>query len=135
MTRYLSVLDVLGLHAFIMRRTGEEPALRNEGALESALLRPQMAAHYAEADFATQAALLMSGIALAHAFVDGNKRTAALAGDTFLQLNGMWIRAEPLALARQIEAIVNRPGPLGEATEQFAAWLRPQLESLRRTQP
>jgi prophage maintenance system killer protein len=44
MTCYLTVLDVLGLHQAIMLRTGGEPALRDEALLESAVMRPQMAA-------------------------------------------------------------------------------------------
>jgi hypothetical protein len=80
MTRYLTVLDVLGLHQAIMLRTGGEPALRDEALLESAVMRPRMAAHYDQSDLAMQAALLTSGIVLAHTFVDGNKRTAVLAG-------------------------------------------------------
>ena len=74
-------MDAIGLHARIMVAMGTAaPALRDEGALESALMRPQMAAHYESADLATQAALLIIGIALAHPFVDGNKRTAFLCG-------------------------------------------------------
>src|SRR5919204_6511794 len=80
-TRYLTVMDAIGLHARMMMAMGTAPAtLRDEGALESALMRPQMAAHYESADLATQAALLIIGIALAHPFVDGNKRTAFLCG-------------------------------------------------------
>ena len=125
---YPSVLDVLGLHRFIMERMGQTPALRDEGALDSALMRPAMAAQYEGADLATQAVRLITGIALAHPFVDGNKRTAYLAGDTFLRLNGQRFTGDPLELARQIEAVLTRQGSLEEAEAAFVEWLRARIE-------
>ncbi len=125
---YPSVLDVLGLHRFIMERMGQTPALRDEGALDSALMRPAMAAQYEGADLATQAVRLITGIALAHPFVDGNKRTAYLAGDTFLRLNGHRFTGDPLDLARQIEAVLTRQGSLEEAEAAFVEWLRARIE-------
>lgn len=76
-TRYLSLADVIAIHQFVMERLGSSPApLRDEGALESAIVRPQMAAYYEGADFVRQCALLAIGISQAQSFVDGNKRTA-----------------------------------------------------------
>ncbi|MGZ3584662.1 MAG: type II toxin-antitoxin system death-on-curing family toxin, partial [Ktedonobacterales bacterium] len=104
---------------------GETPLpVHDEGGLESALMRPQMAAHYENADLITQATVLIAGVALAHAFVDGNKRTALAVGTIFLALNGLRVVSEPGALGRQIEAIVNRTGRLDEATSQFSEWMR-----------
>jgi hypothetical protein len=58
---YLGVGNVLALHEAIMRDTGQAPALlRDIGLLESAVMRPQMAAHYEDADLVTQAAYLLS---------------------------------------------------------------------------
>jgi hypothetical protein len=56
MTRYLTVLDVLGLHPATMPRTGGESTLRDEAVLESAVMDPQVAAYYEHADLSTQAA-------------------------------------------------------------------------------
>jgi death-on-curing family protein len=52
------------------------PALRDESALVAAMARPLAAAYYQQADLVSQAAILIEGIAQAHAFVDANKRTA-----------------------------------------------------------
>ena len=82
-----------------------------------------MAAYYEAADLVIQAALLISGIALAHAFLDGNKRTALLAGTTFLDLNGLAIERPPEELGRQIEALVHDQGA-------FCGVLRPQSPRL-----
>lgn len=126
---YLSVADVLALHAPIMERTGYAPApLRDEGLLDSAIQRPRMAAYYEDADLIRQAALLAVGIAQAQAFLDGNKRTAYGALDVFLRLNHTVFSGEPLALAKQLEAVAERSDGLDAATARFEAWLRDQIE-------
>ena len=58
------------------------------GLLESALARPQNAFAYGEDDIVVLAVRLMAGIAQAHAFEQGNKRTAFEALWHFLRLNG-----------------------------------------------
>ncbi len=127
---HLTVLDVIAMHEELIEQTGGATGLRDEGALESAVMRPQMAAYYEEADLVTQAVLLISGIALAHAFVDGNKRTALAAGDTFLQINSLLYEGDDIELAQQIEALVTRQDSLDEATTRFVDWLRPRLRPL-----
>lgn len=124
---YPSTLDALALHRFVMEKTGELGMLRDEGVLAGALARPRMAVQYENADFASQAVVLMSGVALAHAFVDGNKRTALLVGDTFLRENGFRFTGNYVELAKQIEVVLTREGSLTGAEARFAAWLRPQL--------
>ncbi len=80
MTEYLSALDVEALHDLALERYGGAAGPRDRGALESAVARPKMAVHYEDEDIAEQATILIAGIALGHAFVDGNERTALLAG-------------------------------------------------------
>ena len=130
MIRYLAVLDVVAMNEAILLQYESSSLLRDEGALESAMMRPQIAAHYEEADLVTQAALLIAGIALAHAFLDGNKRTALAAGTTFLHLNSYWIVSEPGEFGRQIETLVKHPDSLEEAMARFIAWLRPHMQPL-----
>lgn len=124
---YVTLDDTLALHRFIMERMGAAPALRDAGLLESALMRPQTAAYYEGADLPMQAVLLKSGIALAHPFVDGNKRTALLVGDVFLQRNGLAFSGNRLDFAKRVEGIIDRTDTLAAATERFAAWLRANL--------
>jgi death on curing protein len=125
--RYLSVADVLALHAAMMEGMGERPSpVRDEGLLESAALKPQMAAHYEEADLVRQAALLAVGISQNQPFIDGNKRTGYIAAVTFLRVNGRPFTGEPLDLARELEAVALRTGSLDEAITRFEAWLREQ---------
>ena len=129
-TRYLTVADVLALHDDMMRRLGVSPeALRDEGLLESALMKPQMAAHYGGADLIRQAALLAVGIAQNQPFVDGNKRTAYIAAWVFLDWNGWQFTGDALALARKLELLAERTDSLDAATGRFEDWLRANTAS------
>src|SRR6185437_17097914 len=89
---YLTAGEVITFNQEILRRAGASRQiatfLRERGLLESAVQRPQNTAYYAGADLITQAALYMTGIALNHPFVDGNKRTGYISGMTFLHVNG-----------------------------------------------
>lgn len=124
MSEWLSVADVIALHEKIMTRMGWAPApLRDEGGLESAVMRPRMAAHYEEADIARQAALLAVGISQAQAFVDGNKRTGYAALEVFLLINGWQITVDSVAVARELERVAEA-ADRAEAGTGFEAWLR-----------
>jgi death-on-curing protein len=130
-TRYLSLADVIAIHQFVMEQLGTSAAsLRDEGALESAILRPHMAAYYESADLIRQSALLAVGISQAQAFVDGNKRTAFAALRACLRTNGFRFTDQPLALAQQLEAVSTRVDSLDDATRRFEAWLRERVEPI-----
>ena len=89
---HLTVADVLGMHSVLMQRYGGEPGVRDAGALEAALFRPQTG--YYE-DIVAQAAALMESLAINHPFVDGNKRIAFAAADVFLRINGWRLNRAP----------------------------------------
>jgi death on curing protein len=121
-TQYLSLADVIAIHESAMRRLGDEPKpLRDEGTLESAVMRPQLAAYYEGADVVRQAALLGVGTSQAQAFIDGNKRTAYLALNTFLRMNGLTYAGDRLALAAQFERFAERSNEADEAIDAFEA--------------
>jgi len=125
---YLTVTDVIGIHIQVMERTGSLPTpLRDEGLLESALMRPVMAAHYENADVIRQAVLLAIGISQAQAFLDGNKRAAFAVCNTFLRLNGLAYLGEPITLSQQLEAVASRTTSLDAATNTFENWMRPLI--------
>lgn len=85
---YLSLEDLLLMHEVLINRFGGSPGIRDKAALEAALYRPQSG--YYE-DLISQSAALFESLAVNHPFVDGNKRIAFAAMDTFLRLNGMRI--------------------------------------------
>lgn len=85
MTVFLGVDDVVQLHDV---RAPEAPLL-DAGKLDGALHRPaNREAYDAEATIHDLAAVLFEGIIAAHAFEDGNKRTAVVAVYAFYLLNG-----------------------------------------------
>jgi len=103
-TRYLDVVDVLGLHAQLFGSTLQEAndhLLKPEG-LASALARPQNYAVYQTGDAALLAAVLAHGIAGGQIFLDGNKRTALVAMETFLRWNGYRLVVGDAVLAQWI---------------------------------
>jgi death on curing protein len=125
MTHYLNVEHISAMHDALLARLGApRAALRDRGLLESAVMRPQMAAHYEDADIVRQAALLAIGISQAQAFLDGNKRSAYAACEVFLDLDGYEITGDPLEMAQQLEAVAERTSTLEDATAGFEAWLR-----------
>ena len=87
--------DVLGMHTVLMQRYGGAPGVRDPGALEAALFRPQ-SGYYD--DVVAEAAALMESLAMNHPFVDGNKRIAFAAADVFLRINGWRLRRTPMQI-------------------------------------
>lgn len=77
------------LHAVLVHRYGGASGLRDPGALEAALARPQTGYYR---DIVAEAAALMESPAINHPFVDGNKRIAFAVADVFLRVNGWQLR-------------------------------------------
>lgn len=86
--RYPTVGTILSIHEILIEETGGAPGLRDVGALESAIMRPQIGYYNGIVE---EAAALMESLAINHPFVDGNKRIAFAAADTFLLMNGYYI--------------------------------------------
>jgi len=92
---HLTVADVLGMHTVLMQRFGGAPGVRDPGALEAALFRPQTG--YYE-DIVAEGAALLESLAINHPFVDGNKRVAFAAADVFLRINGWRLQRAPMRI-------------------------------------
>ncbi len=123
-TAYLMVDEIIGIHQTALDWTigGESVLLRRE-LLESALMRPQMAAHYESAGVPKQAALLAVALSQSQAFIDGNKRAGALASYVFLRLNGDEYPGDFMDFARRLVAVAEATDR-DAATDDFAEWLR-----------
>jgi death on curing protein len=120
---WLTVELVLAIHETQLRRFGGPPGIRDQGALESALGRPQNKWAYESADLAAMAAAYAFGIARNHAFVDGNKRAALLAMVTFLGLNDIDFR-----VAEAEAAVIIRDLAAGSVSEEgLTRWIRDNL--------
>ncbi len=90
MRDYLAVSDVLAMHHELIERFGGAHGVRDMGALESAVFRPQTG-YYDDA--IAEAAALFESLAINHPFIDGNKRVAFAAADVFLRMNGLELSA------------------------------------------
>lgn len=119
---------VLAIHERQLAEHGGTSGVRDETLLESALARPQQLHAYGEPDLADLAATLAFGLARNHPFVDGNKRTAAVACETFIELNGARLEAEDLDLFPRFLDLAE--GKLSE--QDFAAWLREHIPPIAR---
>jgi death on curing protein len=91
---WLPITAVIKYNRLEVEETGERHLLRDAGLLESALARPQNFFAFGEEDIVVLAVTLMAGIARAHAFEQGNKRTAFEAMWHFLSLNGFDLAIE-----------------------------------------
>lgn len=114
----LSLLSVV--HDRQIARHGGAPGTRDATLFEAACARPINLSVYGHPDVYALAAAYAFGIAKAHAFIDGNKRTAFVATFTFLRLNGIEARPEPSIGVRMMEDLAS--DRISE--DAFAGWLR-----------
>lgn len=111
---------ILAIHDMQLAEHGGLEGVRDVGLLDSALARPQNLAGYGAPDAVALAAAYGWGIARNHPFIDGNKRTAFVAIELFLQLNGHELTADDSACVLTMLALA--AGDLSE--DALADWLR-----------
>lgn len=115
---YLTLADALALHAILIRKYGGTDGVRDMGALESALFRPQTGYY---ADLVAEGAALLESLAMNHPFLDGNKRVAFAVTDTFLRINGYRIESTSGEIYAQFMELFNS-GTFD--FQRLEAWLR-----------
>jgi len=95
----MDVDDAIAAHEIALGVGGGTPGLRDEGLLESAVMKIQNS--YEVLSLAHVAAVYIVAVVKNHAFFDANKRTAWILAETFLRANGV-----PVALdhASQLRA-------------------------------
>lgn len=125
MTTYLSLEQALDLHRRQIRRFGGAPGLRDRGALEAAVVRPQMTFGGEDLypEIADKAAALMHSQVMNHPFVDGNKRAGVHACVLFLLAN----EVEPLFSAAELTEITLAVAQGSVNAEALAIWLRQRI--------
>lgn len=124
MVRFLSVDEALAIHERVIERFGGPGGVRDLGLLESALYRPQTGYYQ---DVAAMAAALFESLLVNHPFVDGNKRVAFFATDTFLRLNGwrLSVAAEPAH-----GFIVGALADSADRYRELESWIRDAMERI-----
>ncbi|MFO1227789.1 type II toxin-antitoxin system death-on-curing family toxin [Roseateles sp.] len=120
--RWLNADVLQAVHLEQLSEHGGAAGTRDAGLFESALARPQNAALYGDPDAFDLAAAYAVGLAKNHPFVDGNKRTAYVAMELFLVLNGFELTADDASATLTMLAVA--AGEMDEAA--LAQWLRQQ---------
>ncbi len=105
---------------------GGTPGLRDEGAVESALNAVRNRQYYEDATIIQCAATYAYHLSQAHAFLDGNKRIAALATEIFLALNGLALRATNDELADFFLSIAASDLSRQQIEQQLTEWASTQ---------
>ena len=121
--RWVGASVVHAIHDRQLAQHGGLAGIRDPGAVESALARPQNLAAYGEPDACDLAAAYAWGLARNHGFSDGNKRTAWVTARLFLADNGYRLRFDAADAVRTVEAVAG--GTLAE--DVLASWLRERL--------
>jgi len=123
---WITLLELVLIHGRVIEKTGGVQGITNPGGLESALARPFTRFGGVELfpDLASKIAALIHSLIAFHPFADGNKRTALVAADVCLRLNGYRLipsdEVEPFfwAVARGEKGI-----------DMIAQWLRGHMEA------
>ncbi len=124
--KWIDKRALLLLHEESLAMFGGARGMRDEGLLDSALARPVNQFLYQKVDdLAGIAAAYGFGIAMNHAFVDGNKRAAYLAMGLFISINGKRLRPDQVDAIQTILALA--AGDLDEAG--LAKWVGANLRS------
>ncbi len=125
MVIWISKRLALAIHDRQLAEHGGSIGVRDETLLDSAIARPQQLFAYGDPppDLAALSASLAYGLARNHPFIDGNKRTAAVACETFIRLNSARLQADDIELYPVYLALAE--GSLSESG--FAEWLHERL--------
>ena len=119
--RYITLGEILSLHSRIVSQSGGSPGIRDFGGIASAVAQPRVSLAGSDAypSLIEKAAVLGFALSQNHGFVDGNKRIAHAAIETFLILNGFEIAAS----VDEQEATVLQLAAGTLSRESLASWL------------
>lgn len=123
---WLDPAVILAVHEEQLSEHGGAAGVRDAGLLESALSRPRNLAHYGQPDGFELAAAYAFGLARNHPFIDGNKRSAFVATELFLMLNGWRLTATDVDCVMVMLSLA--AGEIDEA--HFARWLRERAQRI-----
>ncbi|MCA9238914.1 MAG: type II toxin-antitoxin system death-on-curing family toxin [Planctomycetales bacterium] len=127
--QWIELEAVLIAHEQQLHEHGGQEGTRDAGLLESALNRARHLWTYSspKPDEARLSAAYAFGIAKDHPFLDGNKRTAAVVCEAFLQLHGKTLSASDDDWYNAVIALA-----AGDTSEEaIADWLRGRLTDPR----
>jgi len=106
---FLTLDEVLGIHADQIRRYGGADGIRDLALLRSAIAMPETTfdGEFLHPSVFEMAAAYLFHVARNHPFVDGNKRTALMCALVFLGLNGERLEARPDAVYEMVDGVAS----------------------------
>ncbi len=125
---FLEVDEILRIHVDQIKRYGGTEGLRDRGLLESAIAMPKatFSGDFLHSDIFEMAAAYLFHIVKNHPFLDGNKRTGAVASVVFLRLNDWQLNAREEAFEALARSVAD--GTCNK--EQAAEFFRNQCQEL-----
>ncbi len=104
---FLTLDEVLALHADQIAWYGGRPGVRDIGLLESALATPKatFGGKFLHGEIFEMAAAYLFHLVQNHPFVDGNKRTGLMTMLAFLGLNRRRLEADPRQLTQLVQGV------------------------------
>jgi death-on-curing protein len=114
-------------HAIALEQWGGRTGTRDEAAIEAALHRAVNKASYGggSIDLFDLAAAYAFGLASAHGYVDGNKRTAWMVCVAFLDLNGHAVTAPAIDKFQAMMALVQHQLSEQDFARLLRGWASP----------
>lgn len=107
--RFLTLAEVVDVHADQLQRYGGQAGVRDLGLLQSALAQPEasFAGEWLHSDMYAMAAAYAYHLCQNHPFIDGNKRTALACALVFLELNNVSLTDPAGALKRAMVKVAS----------------------------
>ena len=121
---FLTLEELLIIHQHLIDEFGGSYGLRDPKALEAAAMRPQTGYYK---NIFEEAAALMESLAMNHPFIDGNKRMAFFAADTFLRMNGYYIDCDDQEAYNYFMSLFESSS---FEFEKLSVWIRQNSKSL-----
>ena len=121
---FLTLEELLIIHQHLIDEFGGSHGLRDQNALEAAAMRPQTGYYK---NIFEEAAALMESLAMNHPFIDGNKRMAFFAADTFLRMNGYYIDCDDQEAYNYFMSLFESSS---FEFEKLSVWIRQNSKSL-----
>ena len=127
--KFLSLSEVLEIHQDQITRYGGTTGIRDVDLLKSALGMPPAtySGEFLHTDVFEMAAAYLYHLVRNHPFLDGNKRTGAVAALVFLLLNGYECEAPEDDLAVLVLAVARGEFEKSEVTAFLRRWSRLQI--------
>ncbi len=123
---FLTVEQVLEIHARGIEEHGGSIELRDRGLLESAVAMPaaQFGGEFLHHGLAAMAAAYLFHLCKNHPFVDGNKRVSITAAEVFIEINGSRLVATDKQLEQLTLGVADSSISKSDATKFFESHVK-----------